>query len=316
MGDILRYKKPGNESQTLIGRFKKVNDFVGVSGFVVTNFSGENKYVFEEDSTTEQLHFLNNSMGDMDKSSYLLQAEEFIRELTSDDLQKLILSRSINIQHKIDPTSYFVELCETYPDAFVYLISSELFGTWIGASPEVLIKSKGEEKHVMALAGTRQTESQVEWTEKEFQEHAYVVDFLKERLSALSVEKMDLSERYDAIAGPVKHLRTDIRFNSDVSDYHIVDKIHPTPAVAGIPQDRAVQHIIENEGYERGLYTGYLGLLGSDSELYVNLRCMQVYNDSISVYVGGGLTKDSIPEKEWEETQNKAKTLLQIIDLM
>ena len=77
MGDILRYKKPGNESQTLTGRFKKVNDFVGVNGFVVSNFSGENKYIFEEDGATEELHFLNNRSSDIDKPTYRCYSGSF-----------------------------------------------------------------------------------------------------------------------------------------------------------------------------------------------------------------------------------------------
>ena len=73
--------------------------------------------------------------------------------------------------------------------------------------------------------------------------------------------------------------------------------------------------ILENEQYDREFYTGFLGELNikRQSNLYVNLRCMQVLGNEISVYVGGGITVDNIPEKEWKETEAKSEVMLKAL---
>src|SRR6202021_687877 len=97
---------------------------------------------------------------------------------------------------------------------------------------------------------------------------------------------------------------------------NLVSELHPTPAVCGIPLNDATQFIKETEGYDRGYYTGFLGPCNMDgkTELYVNLRCAELFADCINLYVGGGITKDSIPENEWEETEMKSKTLLSALE--
>ena len=86
--------------------------------------------------------------------------------------------------------------------------------------------------------------------------------------------------------------------------------MHPTPAVCGFPKKESKDFILKNERYDRAFYTGFLGELNmSTSELYVNLRCMEIEKESIHIYVGGGITKESDPEKEWNETVAKSKTI-------
>ena len=87
--------------------------------------------------------------------------------------------------------------------------------------------------------------------------------------------------------------------------------LHPTPAVCGLPKEEAKQFILDNELYNRDFYTGFLGELNlkGQTNLYVNLRCMQLKDNRISIYVGGGITADSNAENEWEETVIKAKVM-------
>ncbi len=92
--------------------------------------------------------------------------------------------------------------------------------------------------------------------------------------------------------------------------------MHPTPAVCGIPLDSAKQFIKQTEGYDRKYYTGFLGPcnVNGKTNLFVNLRCAELFANNINLYIGGGITKDSIPEKEWEETELKSKTLLSVLE--
>jgi len=95
-----------------------------------------------------------------------------------------------------------------------------------------------------------------------------------------------------------------------------VAELHPTPAVCGLPKNLADDFIKENEKHDRKYYSGYLGpwKLNQEVNLFVNLRCMEITCDQFVLYAGGGITSKSIPEREWEETIQKAKTLLDVIN--
>jgi isochorismate synthase len=113
------------------------------------------------------------------------------------------------------------------------------------------------------------------------------------------------------------HLRTDIIGEVESSDLlgKLIESLHPTPAVCGLPKETAVQFILENENYKRTYYAGYLGELNmnGNTQLVVNLRCMEIENNKISLFVGGGITKGSIPEKEFEETVTKAMVMKKVL---
>src|SRR5690606_31528760 len=102
----------------------------------------------------------------------------------------------------------------------------------------------------------------------------------------------------------------------------IIKALHPTPAVCGMPKEIARDFLIQKEGYDRKYYAGYLGELNcnveqntnDESDLYVNLRCMEIEENNINIYVGCGVTKDSNPESEFIETVNKSSTMKQILN--
>src|SRR5690606_16197073 len=119
---------------------------------------------------------------------------------------------------------------------------------------------------------------------------------------------------------------------------NLIAALHPTPAVCGLPKIEAREFILKNENYDREFYTGFLGEINMPQEvrrssnrrnqenqayssivpktsLFVNLRCMKLTEDSVEIFVGGGITKESIPEAEWEETQNKAGTMKAVLDI-
>ncbi len=135
------------------------------------------------------------------------------------------------------------------------------------------------------------------------------------------------------------HLKTHIsgRINSDESRIKkIIETLHPTPAVCGMPKEIAQKFILENEHYKREFYTGFLGELNVKkavsrnsnrrnvennayasikrvSNLFVNLRCMQIQNQEAIIYIGGGITNDSNPNAEWEETVAKSVTMKKVL---
>jgi isochorismate synthase len=91
--------------------------------------------------------------------------------------------------------------------------------------------------------------------------------------------------------------------------------LHPTSAVCGLPKEPATVFIRQQEGYDRSYYSGFLGPVQVDGEshIFVNLRCMQLFEDTALLYAGAGITADSEPDKEWQETKLKMDTMREII---
>ena len=173
--------------------------------------------------------------------------------------------------------------------------------------------------HTMALAGTQRdlglSLDKVSWANKEIEEQSIVERYFQRILQNRNIS-FQKSKRKTVKAGNVLHLRTDFTFNPQGKVYELVSDLHPSPAVCGMPKQSAKEFIIQNEPHTRDYYCGFLGPvnLHQETNLYVNLRCMQVLKDYFALYVGGGILPDSDPEKEWEETEMKAKTLSSVIE--
>lgn len=251
------------------------------------------------------------------KEKHLQNCQRAIEKLSNKDLDKVVLSRV----HYFPTTAakadqLFSTLCEVYPNAFVYFLIHPELGVWCGASPEVLIDKKGSTYETMALAGTIDTTSPREWTAKEFKEQQLVSDYIEERLSTLSPSDLKVHERTEQQAGHLKHLKTQIDFKYKGELKTLLSVLHPTPAVAGTPLDKAIDLILELEQHQRELYTGFLGLNTDDnsSTYYVNLRCMQWTGQGYLLYAGGGITSESSPLSEWQETNSKLQVLQGVLE--
>jgi len=316
LGDTLYYRIPGRDKKRLNGRFTEIEDFSTASGFVLSSFDKTKLYSFNQDDLSSELHNYKTVLDCSSKESYVKSANWFLSELQARNLAKAVLSRIKDVPFDYNPISLYEKLCKVYPDAFVYLISSPLFGTWIGATPEVLLEVAGTDAKTMALAGTLRTNDSTEWNEKEKNEQNFVSSFIKSQLSKSGIKKVQECPRENLVAGPVTHLKTEFTFDlADCSVGNIALALHPTPAVCGLPQDNALDLIYEAEEHNRSLYAGFIGVIGEDtSSLYVNLRCAHITTDKAYLFLGGGFTKDSDVESEWQETENKAKTLLNVIE--
>jgi isochorismate synthase len=314
LGDILKYRIPGQDPVFQQGVFQVLTDLNQAKGFLVSSFEGNKIYCFGKTSVLGNYSFIEKAPFVISKEAYIEQGSTFIGQLNKQQIEKAILSRikAVDFDSEYSETLY-KNLCTAYPKAFVYLISSSLFGTWIGASPEVLIEGTAKSATTMALAGTKKV-SQLEeaWGEKEVVEQRLVTDYLLQRLESLGINDIHKEGPVDEIAGPVVHLKTTLRFDLKKNSLFDVAKlVHPTPAVSGFPPGRALELIHKTESHERDLYAGMIGVVGKNgANLYVNLRCCQVQKNRLYLYVGGGYTTDSIAELEWQETENKSRTIL------
>ncbi|MEP3374552.1 MAG: chorismate-binding protein [Maribacter dokdonensis] len=346
------YRKPNNAE--LIGIFQSndevhyVKDFTE-TGFVFAPFNlNDNaillkmdvviKALYEQSEINDLNQNVSVAYNEIEKLRYLNLVSSAIKTIDKGDFNKVVLSRKIEVEFKEDVLEVYQYLLNTYKKAFCYFWYHPKIGSWMGATPEILVKRKGSQFSTMSLAGTQNSykSEMPKWSKKELDEQQLVTDYI---LNALKEKTVSLksSERESVRAGQLWHLRTEIKGTFSPNNFGTVLKaLHPTPAVCGTPLASAKEFILNNEMYDRSFYTGFLGELNiqeevsrnrnrknqensayrsvaKTSELFVNLRCMQLLKDKAAIYVGGGITKDSNPESEWEETTLKSMTMLRVL---
>ncbi|SNR62880.1 chorismate-binding protein [Hymenobacter mucosus] len=246
--------------------------------------------------------------------------------IASGTVQKVVSSRAVRRQlpSNFDALEAFEELQERYPNAFVSLVSAPGVGTWLGATPEVLAEIT--EDHVfrtMALAGTQPllpnlTPATAAWAHKDLEEHAMVARYIVNCFKQLRLREYDERGPRTVVAGQLLHLRTDFAVHLDQVPFptlgtDMLRLLHPTPAVGGVPKQPALDFLRRHEGYDRAYYAGFLGPVNLPdvgvARLYVNLRCLQLRPQEAILYAGTGLTIDSDPAREWQETELKLRTV-------
>ena len=253
---------------------------------------------------------------------YLEQVEEYKNTFRDTSLRKAILSRIISVPSAVGENipDFFNQLCTTYSSAFVYVLHLPGEQFWAGATPELLLKEVQQIAKTVSLAGTLPyTDDQFQnynWGKKEIEEQAMVSDYVRNTLSTLNSNRFTENGPMTIKAGQVVHLQTTYTFPLQIEWSKLVKSLHPTPAICGIPKDLATQLITQIEEHPRDYYSGYLGPINANksTQLFVNLRCTHIQDGQAHLFVGGGLTADSEAVAEWEETNNKATTLLNVLN--
>ena len=160
----------------------------------------------------------------------------------------------------------------------------------------------------------------IRWGRKETLEQEMVSTYIRSFFHATGVDAVRETGPQTVAAGSVVHLQT--QFRIDLPEERrlalanrVLGELHPTSAVCGMPKHKALAFILAHEGYDRSFYSGFLGPMhvAGASNLYVNIRCMQLGADKAHLYVGAGITEDSQPDAEWQETELKAETMLSVL---
>lgn len=320
MKDLLIYRLPKESSPVIKrGAFSALNEGEKPAGFVISDFLHERIFHFEETNELEvdfDFHYSIALPTVISRRDYQIEAQAFLNSFPLLGVEKGVFSRIKQTPFRGEKAFDLFRILEkTYPNAFCYLVSSGQFGTWIGATPELLMNQQGMVCKTVALAGTHGENEEHDWTPKELEEHAFVVDAIKESLERNACVEIESEGPYVAQAGPVQHLKTDFKaLLTKPNAWSIALDLHPTPAVCGTPRRNAMEAIATREMHDRQLYTGFIGLFEEgNTNLFVNLRCAQLFEDKAFLYVGGGFTVDSIPDLEWEETEHKAETLMRVM---
>ena len=333
------YKKPN--SKIINGLFQNdgkliFSEDLSETGFIFSSFDANKKILIPKYNSEEFIahfqpeFFQINSKIESDsieaaKNNFENIVSKVIQEINNGTFSKVVLSRNEIVDlPNFDLISLYIKLASSYPTAFTYCWFHPEIGLWMGATPETLLKVNRNKFQTVALAGTQlyKGSEEVIWQNKEKDEQQYVTDYIVEILSK-SVCEIQISTPKTIKAGNLLHLKTEIQgiIHNNTNLRDLVLLLHPTPAVCGLPQIKAVHFINKFEGYNREFYAGYLGEINynntTETDLYVNLRCMQIQNNTENnkahLYIGCGITKDSIPENEWFETVNKAMTLKNVL---
>ena len=333
------YKKPNNSN--VIGLLQhndtlfEVTDFTE-KGFVFASFDGS-KTVLIPESQSETVNAIierkeittlekaNNSTNEFAKNNFKTLVAKAIQAIDNEQFKKVIASRKETVDLvNFDLFFTFEKLVQLYPSTFVSCFFHPKVGIWFGATPEQLLKANGREFKTIALAGTQKDtgSNEIIWQTKEQEEQQFVTDYIVEKIKNVASEVI-VSKPYSIKAGSIWHIKTDIsgKLNSDSSLKEVIQLLHPTPAVCGFPKEKSLAFILENENYDRTFYTGFLGELNMEhqTDLFVNLRCMEIeFSSNVTLtkahlFMGCGITKDSVPQKEWEESSNKSVTMKKVL---
>lgn len=251
------------------------------------------------------------------KKTYEACFDVFIRALRERTFDKLVLSRRMTVRREpgFSPAAAFYRACRRYIYSYVYLCYTPQTGVWMGSTPEIILSGEKGEWNTVALAGTQSLQNgelPQQWDEKNREEQEYVAAYIRKQLRSLGISPTEKGP-YPAFAGALSHLKTDFHFSLNDSQRlgDLLKLLHPTPAVCGLPKEEAYRFILDNEGYDRSYYSGFIGWLRPEgrTDLYVNLRCMNVKEDSLTLYAGGGLLASSELDDEFQETEKKMQTM-------
>lgn len=345
------YQLPQNETLFFVLQesnrafcYKHLSELNEKSGFVISPFQvsdkhpivlvqfekvleGENsifEYLrenFSIDNNTEVCGELTSTdEGELDIfPKYEAVFDKFHATVESNTLQKLVLSRTLNVDNTSSIGLAFKRACQKYTDNFVYLCNTPESGAWMGASPEIILSGNTTHWKTVALAGTQKVATEaieILWDEKNIYEQGIVMRYMETQLEKIGVTSVNDTPQ-TIFSGDLAHLKSEFVFqlkdNSKVGN--VLDSLHPTPAVCGYPKDESVNFILHNEEYDRAYYSGFMGMLNPSgtTDLYVNLRCAKITVNSLRLYAGGGIMPESRAKSEWQETEYKLQTILSIL---
>ena len=259
------------------------------------------------------------------KEGWREQVTAATEKIRRGDLRKVVLAQAlaVDLHRPIDVPSALARLSETYPGCFRFLFEPVAGGTFFGATPERLVTLDGKTVQTEALAGSTgrgDTADEDEWlaaelrdSEKDVHEHELVVEAIIDQLTPLASD-ISTGSRTVRKLDTVQHLQTPIRaaLARDTHVLSLVEALHPTPAVGGLPPDDALRTIRETEAFDRGWYASPIGWLDADGNgtFAVAIRSALAAEDTATLFAGAGIVADSDPDEEYDELQLKYGPML------
>lgn len=246
-------------------------------------------------------------------------------------LDKVVLARrvALDLGTALDPFLVLRHLKRATPRCFHFAVRpAEGAATFIGASPERLFRRDGDHVESEAVAGTRPRgdtaaadaalRDELLQSPKERREHAFVQEAIRRQLEALctAVEAPDTPSDLALARGRHLHAPLTGTLRPDTTTLDLLDALHPTPAVGGVPTDEALAAIRTQEPFDRGWYAGPVGWIGADAaEFAVAIRSGLVQASRLALFSGAGIVEGSVPEQEWDEIEQKIGDFASVLGL-
>ena len=255
--------------------------------------------------------------------------EAAVDRIRAGDLQKVVLAQALDVEldRPLSIPDVLARLGETYPDCYRFLVEPTADGEarpgFFGATPERLVTRHGRTVTTGALAGTTgrgDTPAEDDWLaqellddEKNVHEHELVAETIREQLAPFA-STITAGQRQVRRLETVQHLCTPITATLD-HDTHVLDLVealHPTPAVGGLPPERALATIRETEPFDRGWYAAPVGWIDAagNGTFAVAIRSALARGSATTLFAGVGVVADSDPDREWDEVQLKYRPIL------
>jgi menaquinone-specific isochorismate synthase len=257
------------------------------------------------------------------------QAADAVSKVRAGHLRKVVLAQELqaDLAGPVDVPGALRALGDSYSGCYRFLFEPDGAGTFFGATPEQLVTLQDRTVRTEALAGSTgrgETAAEDEWlaselqdNEKDIHEHELVAEAIRNQL-APAAEEVTAGARTVRRLATVQHLQTPIRAEL-AADEHVlslVEDLHPTPAVGGLPPDEALQTIRETEAFDRGWYASPVGWFDADGDgtFAVAIRSALARDRAATLFAGAGIVADSDPDVEWDELQLKYGPMRDVLE--
>ena len=262
-----------------------------------------------------------------DQAQWGITVQQILDGIASGQLTKVVPARrvTLDLSPPLNPWRALARLKSQAGAVTLFAFQHEENSLFFGATPERLFKRTGNAVDSEAIAGTisRGTNCQQDSelavrllaSDKDRREHELVVDFLRDTLEPLS-DSVTVGTTGVLSLPQLLHLQTSIRgaIHGNVSDADLLVALHPTPAVAGLPRKEAIELIRDTELFDRGWYAGSVGWMSRDSsEFAVAIRSVLLTGNQLILTAGAGIVDGSDPQAEWDETEQKIRSSLDIV---
>ncbi len=268
-----------------------------------------------------------NRQDSPDKNQWCSMINDALHSFAEGSYEKIVLARKSTFQFDQPPNPYSVvrRLGQCTSNCFVFSFQFKEGEVFLGASPERLFKREGRDVQSEAIAGTRprgQTQSEDEQflnelshSVKDAHEHRLVAGMIQKNLNPLC-RSLD-ADRHPSLLSLNREHHLISRFQGQLqetaNDAALLCALHPTPAVAGCPSDKACAAIKGKEPFNRGWYAGPVGYVGKDStEFAVAIRSGLLKGNTLDLFAGAGIVAGSTPEGEWDEIEHKLGSFLKV----
>ena len=299
-----------NKTNTKISDLsKKITSFTLTSSVEVNNFSSQPDIKYH-----------------LSKNDFLDAVKKIKKYISDGDVMQVVLSQRMSIPFEGKPLSFYRKLRDLNPSPYMYYLNMGDFSI-IGSSPEILVRLEDDNLTVRPIAGTRPRgkdtnqdksfEEELKRDPKEIAEHLMLIDLGRNdigRVSEIGSVKLTdtmIIEKYSHVMHMVSNVTS--KLDSKLTSMDVLRATFPAGTVSGAPKIRAIQIIYELEPIKRGIYAGAIGYLGwnGNMDTAIAIRTCIIKESVLNIQCGAGIVHDSIPEKEWDETINKGRAIIQ-----